>query len=111
MPDGSQSKTCTWTGVSGEQYKYWIHEIGSSFKGEAGNYIFAKLNSAGRWEAVYIGETGNLSERFDNHHAMPCIKRNQATHIHAHLTPGGRNIRLAEESDLRENYDPPCNKQ
>ena len=111
MADGNQTETCVWTGISGKTYKYWVHPIGTPLKAAAGNYIFAKRNNAGRWVAVYVGETEGLSERFDNHHAAPCINRNQATHIHAHLTPGGRQARLDEETDLRKNYNPPCNKQ
>ncbi len=111
MPDGSQTPTCMWTGTSGRQYKYWINPIGTPLKAEAGNYVFAKLNGAGRWEPVYIGETADMSSRFENHHAAQCILRSGATHIHAHLTPGDRKIRLAEETDLRSNYNASCNRQ
>lgn len=111
MADGSRTPTCTWTGVSGTPYNYFVHPIGTDFNAVPGNYIFAKMNSQGRWVSVYIGETGDLSERFDNHHAMPCIKRNGATHIHAHKSSAVKQTRLNEETDLRKNYNPPCNKQ
>lgn len=111
MPDGSQTPTCTWTGASGKQYKYWVHPIGTLLKAEPGNYIFAKLNGEGLWEPVYIGETEDLSSRFDDHHAKSCIVRNGATHVHAHLTYGDRYVRLGEETDLRSNYRTHCNKQ
>ncbi len=61
--------------------------------------------------AIYIGETGDLSDRFDNHHRMPCIKREGATHICAHKSSDNESIRKAEEDDVIANYNPICNRQ
>ena len=72
----TQAPTITWTGESGSNYKYWICPMGTFFKEAPGNYIFAKETSPGRWTPIYIGQTGDLSERFDNHHKMPCITPN-----------------------------------
>jgi predicted GIY-YIG superfamily endonuclease len=85
--------------------------IGTALVRKPGNYIFAKLNSAGKWVPVYIGETGDLSERFDHHHAAACFNRNGASHIHAHISSNDRSTRLAEETDLRQNYTTACNNQ
>lgn len=97
-----------WPGASGAKYKYYIYKIGASLKAEGGNYIFAKLDAQNRWTPIYIGQTSNLSERFDNHHKADCIKRNGATHIHAHLN-SLKQDRLDEETDLLQNFSPPCN--
>ena len=102
------TQTVNWPGQSGERYTYYVYDIRTKFNSAPGNYIFAKLVN-GRWSPVYIGETSDLSERFDNHHAMPCIKRNGATHIHAHRNDSGVNARRAEESDLIRNFKPSCN--
>lgn len=99
-----------WTGISGQNYEYEIYEIGDSFKPEAGNYIFCKLNTAGNWEPQYIGQTNDLNERLGNHDKEACAKLNGATHIHAHLNPVEAN-RLVEEKDLIENFKPVCNTQ
>ncbi|HXF88592.1 MAG TPA: GIY-YIG nuclease family protein [Xanthobacteraceae bacterium] len=104
----SDTPTCNWQGVSGRVYKYWVHPIKTPLKAAAGNYIFAKLNNLDQWVPVYIGQTENLSERFDNHHAMPCIKRNGATHIHAHLNSDEK-ARIEEEGDLIAAYSTSCN--
>jgi len=96
--------TCNWIGKSGNSYEYHIHNLPPNFKSLPGNYIFAKLNANNKWVPVYIGETEDLSERFDDHHKMPCIKRKGATHIHAHLNQGGEVARRREESDLLDNY-------
>ena len=106
-----QNQECTWTGVSGKQYRYSIHKRGTTFKALPGNYIFAKRIAANQWQAIYAGETSDLSERFDGHHQKPCIDRHGATHIHVHVNSGGAQARRDEEADIRQRYQPPCNKQ
>ncbi len=107
----SDIPTCTWIGQSGHTYTYWIYPIGSSFKEQAGNYIFAKETGHGRWTACYIGQTDNLNERLGNHEKEACARRNGATHIQAHLNSNGVTSRRAEEKDLILRYRPPCNEQ
>ena len=102
------TQTVTWPGQSGKQYTYEVYRIGTNFNKVPGNYIFAKQTVTG-WIPIYIGETSDLSQRFDNHHAMPCIKRNGATHIHAHKSSSDANVRRAEESDLIKRWKPSCN--
>ena len=103
----NETPTCTWTGTSGKKYVHYVHLIGTSLKAEAGNYIFAKVVN-GYWSPVYIGQTANLAERFDDHHKAQCIKSNGATHIHAHLNAMERE-RLAEEADLLASHKTSCN--
>ena len=97
-----------WKGKSGKTYRYWIYPLPPNFKAEPGNYIFAKEPTPGRWTPIYIGQTENLNERFEDHHAMPCIKRNGATHINGHLN-SDKQARLNEESDLLAQWNTPCN--
>ena len=98
----------TWTGKSGV-YQYEVHPVGQEFPAVAGNYIFAKETPPGWWSPIYIGRTANLSERFDGHHKMPCIRANGATHIHIHWNNGDAQMRLDEEADLIAKHNPPCN--
>jgi hypothetical protein len=100
--------TIEWPGLSGNSYRYEIYRIGTPLKALGGNYVFAKETSPGRWTPVYIGQTANLSERFDNHHKAACVKRHGATHIHVHLELSERK-RLDEETDLCRRWNPPCN--
>ena len=59
-----------WTGESGTRYTYYVNSWPiSCTNAEPGNYIFCKLNAQNQWEPIYIGQTGDLSERFDSHHA------------------------------------------
>lgn len=103
--------TIMWRGQSGRDYRYYsVYKIGADFDAAPGNYIFAEEFGPGTFRPIYIGQTSDLSERFDNHHAMPCIKRNRATYIHVHRNDRGEKARLAEESDLIARWDPPCNR-
>ena len=56
-----------WTGKSGIEYGYWIHPIGTEFRAEAGNYIYAVQTASGSWRPLYIGQTSNLQARLAGH--------------------------------------------
>ena len=105
----ANERTILWEGESGKEYKYWIFKIGHPLKQIPGNYCFAKETKPKTWTPIYFGETEDLSERFDNHHKMPCIKREGATHIHAHESNADKKVRCAEEADLVAKRQPPCN--
>lgn len=98
-----------WEGASGDKYGYWIHPIGTAFKDEAGNYIYAKETSPNEWAPVYIGQTSSLKDRLADHDKEPCAKKNGATHVHAHTDSAGEAARLGEEADLVERWAPVCN--
>lgn len=104
--------TIYWKGKSGAFYKYWVLPIGiaRNLKPEAGNYIFAKETEPRTWHPVYVGETSDLSKRLDNNHQNDCIGRNGATHIHAHVNIDGDQARRDEEADIRQFYNPTCNR-
>jgi len=73
-----------------------------------GNYVFAKETKTESFVPIYIGETGDLSERFNNHHKMPCIRQHGATHIHVHTSSSFVSVRRVEESDLNDKWNPVC---
>lgn len=101
--------TINWPGQSGRWFEYEIFPISTKFKAVPGNYIYARETSPGQWTPVYIGETSDLSERFDHHHKTGCIQRNGATHIHVHASSTDARVRRAEEADLIGKWGPPCN--
>lgn len=105
----TDERTIEWVGNSGTKYPYTIYPIGTIFTKASSNYVFAKETKPETFITIYIGETGDLSERFDDHHKMPCIKSNGATHITIHVGETSDTVRKAEEKDLRDNYDPVCN--
>jgi len=100
--------TCIWIGKSGKKYEYEIYSMDTSWNDVAGNYIFARETSPGKWAPIYIGETESFKDRLPYHEQLPCILRNGGTHVHAH-TNQDQKARLAEESDLLANYSAPCN--
>lgn len=103
------AETFEWEGISGGKYKYWIYEIGHEFAAQPANYIFAQ-ERPGTWRPIYVGQTGDLSERFDYHHKMDCIRGNGSTHIHAHKSSADEAVRQAEETDLVRRLSPVCNQ-
>ncbi len=102
---------CRWLGLSEKQYQYRIYSIGTRFKEEPGNYIFAKEKTPGEWFPCYIGQAENLNMRLGDHEKESCAKRHGATHIHAHLVCSGEDDRKKEERDLIREWKPPCNEQ
>jgi hypothetical protein len=100
----AEHPTCTWTGGSGKQYKYFIWELPASLDpNQDGNYIYARRNPQNQWVPIYIGE-GDLADRAGpNHHKADCIKRKGATHFHCHLKDE-QAARRAEERDLLARY-------
>jgi hypothetical protein len=100
--------TIIWTGFSARDYTYYIYRLPCVFDPQPGNYVFAKQTAPGQWRPIYIGETGDLSERFEHHHKMPCIEAHGATHIHVHLE-ASRQARRDEEMDLLRVWAAVCN--
>lgn len=99
----------TWLGKSGRSYEYEIWSLSETHKAVPANYIFVKQTEVNRYAPIYIGETGDISERFDNHHKMACIRREGATHLCTHGSSSDEKIRKAEESDLLGKRNTPCN--
>jgi predicted restriction endonuclease len=103
-------RTITWKGASGREYKYWIYDIGyDKFDPVPANYIFTKETESRTHKPIYIGETGDITERFDYHHKIDCIRRNGATHINAHKSSSDKETRCKEETDLINKWHPICN--
>ena len=105
-----QTLTIDWQGASGTPYTYEIVPIGSTLPAAAGNYVVCRRNDNGSYSAIYAGETGDLSERLDDHHKADCFKRYGATHVSYHANYVGVDARHAEEQDIIGGYNPPCNR-
>lgn len=90
-------------GSSRTQYNFALYPIDTDFKPLGGVYIFLRGK-----EPVYVGQTGDLSGRFDDHHKAVAIERQGANQIGILLEANERK-RLQIESDLLGNYNWPCN--
>jgi hypothetical protein len=94
-------------GASGTTYSLSIHPLGTAFKALGGIYIVI-AETVGELSALYVGQTGNLSERFDNHHKARSWQQRSANRI-AILLESAESKRLGIESDLIAGLNPPCN--
>ncbi len=100
------------TGASGKKYAFLVYPWGTTFKPIGGVYAVTRAtsNQAGgqTHTIVYLGQTGDLSERFDDHHKADCFNRRSANCICVHVEDNEKS-RLAIEADLIAAYNPPCN--
>ena len=112
MMTATTPATLELTGASGKKYAFLVYPLGTTFKPLGGVYAVtrAAANPSGgqTHSIVYIGQTGDLSERFDAHHKGECFGRRGGTHMCVQVE-GNERVRLAIESDLIANYNPPCN--
>ena len=103
----AKETTVTLKGASGRSYDFDVYPWGTSFKAVGAVYTVLKRNGS-NFSILYIGQTSDLSERFDNHHQRPCFDRNGKTHIGIHLELA-ESRRFDIETDLVRNYSPTCN--
>jgi hypothetical protein len=107
MTTSTGSSTITLTGASRANYQFTLYTWPTPFSAVCAVYaIFAKRIDG--YHVLYIGQTGNCAERFEDHHKASCIRRNGVTHIGL-LVENSEQRRLAIELDLIRNYNPPCN--
>lgn len=101
-----------WPGNSGT-YRYWFLNSleASAIKDEAGNYVFAKQLANGKFVPLYFGQASSLRARLPNHEVWPLAVKRGATHVMAHTTPAGEKVRLDEERDLIQRWNPELNSQ
>ena len=95
-------------GRSSAKYEFHVYPWGTDFKPLGAVYTVLKLRPDRRYDVIYVGETGDLSERFDNHHKAWCFDRDRRSHIGVRQDPSERS-RLTIEADLVANHQPPCN--
>ena len=103
-----KTRTVVWAG-----HTYQVFPIGTPLVDEPGNYVWARENPRTKsLEALYAGEAESLADRVKaGHERFPCVQRMGGTHITAHINRLGRAARLAEEKEVRDQHDPPCNRQ
>jgi predicted GIY-YIG superfamily endonuclease len=103
--------TVNFQGLSGVAYTFTPYPIGQAFLAVGAVYIVAyRYINDGKYyfKPIYIGETGDLSTRFDDHHKADCFTRNKANYICTHRD-NNEDSRLKKEADLIDYWNPPCN--
>lgn len=96
------------SGASGAQHEFGVYPWGTTFNAVGGLYLVLRKQLTGNYDLLYVGQTGDLSERFDNHHKQPSFDRHGKTHI-AVNGEGVARTRLAIEADLIRKHQPICN--
>lgn len=103
----AKEATVTLKGISGRTYEFDVYPWGTSFKPLGAIYTVLKKVSTDFY-IQYVGQTGDLSSRFDSHHKQSCFDRNGKTHIAIHLE-SSESARLAKEADMVVHHKPGCN--
>lgn len=104
----AQTKNITLTGASKRTYSFQAFPWGTNFNSSGAVYAILKQTPTMHYSVLYIGQTGDLSERFDNHHQQACFDRNGKTHIAVYPeTTESRRFNI--ETDLVRSYNPTCN--
>ncbi len=108
----SKIGTITLTGVSGKKYEFNIYPFGTEFEAIGAVYYISKRtekpDGGGEHSGIYIGQTSDMSERFDSHHKADCFNEHQAN-CHSIYREDNQEKRLLIEEDLIKEYKPPCN--
>lgn len=106
----NQSDKVTAIGASGRKYDFEVYPWGQPFRPVGGVYLVLKKKPETQptYDVLYVGQTGNLDQRFDDHHNQQCFDRNAKTHLGVR-GESAEQARLAIERDLLGNYKTACN--
>jgi hypothetical protein len=105
----SQHGTVTLSGKSGTQYIFNAWDRADRFAATGINYVVTRFDGVSN-HLIYIGETGDASSRPLNHERRDCFDRHHANMVLIRAESNS-DARLEIETDLRRNYDTPCNRQ
>src|SRR6266436_4397539 len=96
------------TGIASVRPTVWmVRGIGAS--GPSGQPFRGFAVGTGTHTWFYVGETGDLSDRPLSHERKPCFDKNGANCLLIY-SEKNRDMRLKIEADLRNAYNPPCNR-
>jgi hypothetical protein len=99
-------------GASGNSRTFAVYPRDTEFKAVGAIYVQSvrtvKANGGGSHQFIYVGQTGDLSNRPLNHHKKTCFDRHGANALLI-LVESSERTRLAIERDLIDSLNPPCN--
>jgi hypothetical protein len=98
--------------VNQAKYSFVVYPINQEFRAVGAVYFITKRTAnsdgTGNHKFIYVGQTGDLSTRFDDHHKDACFTKHGANCISVHLN-NSESQRLNIETDLCRLHNPPCN--
>jgi len=101
------TETMLLRGTFGAPYLFYVYPWNHPFHPVGAVYAVLGKALTG-YRVNYVGQTGDLARRFDDHHKRPCFDRTGMTHIGIHPALQ-ESRRLLIESDLIRAYSPVCN--
>ena len=109
----SKYGTVTFAGKSGTQYEFTAYSWDTNFNKDYGAVYFitkrAQNNEGGYSHTkIYVGQTEDMSQRFDDHHDAPCFK-SKGANCKCVYGESREEARLQIEKDLIDKHNPPCN--
>jgi len=110
----TQVGSVTFTGKSGEHYRFDVWPVETRFKALAAVYFVTKRtyeNATYRrasHESIYIGQTASLADPLGTGAQLTCFTKHGANCICIHLHPSEER-RQAVEQDLLALHNPTCN--
>jgi hypothetical protein len=102
--------TAKFRGQSGKEYDFDVYPMGHQFTRSAAVYAVTHrfpFEGEDCHKIIYIGETGDLSTRFEDHHKRDCFVQRYANCICIHLDDDAES-RLTKEDDLVREQSPLC---
>jgi hypothetical protein len=99
-------------GASGASWTFDVYPRETTFRALGAVYVQSvrtpKAGGGGSHQFIYVGQTGDLSNRPLNHHKKGCFDRHGANALLIYVE-GSERTRLAIERDLINSLKPPCN--
>ena len=114
------NKSVTLIGASQREYVFELYtfsdfdEVKGTFKAIPALYMFGKMSEdQSKIKLIYLGETSDLSTRFDNHHKERCIRLHEANCIGICVEKEFKEEEKLKEAeqDILAAYNFPCNDQ
>jgi hypothetical protein len=106
----------SFTGKSGERYRFESWSLETRFKPLAAVYFVTKRKNErstfnrAQHDSIYIGQTANLADPFATHSRFDCFAKHGANCVCVHPLESEEQ-RIAVENDLLELHSPQCNLQ
>lgn len=101
--------TLTFTGADGRKYKFSVYPKNTRFKALPAVYSFLSFGQDGRYHVLYIGQTTDLSTRFDDHHKWEEATRYGFEFIGVCTAVSFLSLDV-DEANLIRAYRPRCNE-
>ena len=83
----------------------------SYLNGQSGVYVILGNNGGNNWNVVDVGESSQLKTRVENHDRKMCWNGQKFANLHVAAIYANENSRMAIESQLRTQFNPPCGQR